>query len=118
MIIIVFVSNCPHSYFSNQYIYISLQINNYNDSPKNLKRAHKQLYFVLSSVTPLTWTLFSPPDQGPPVLPDGLLPHAQDVEAGGEAAGDGNVADLDQVGLFMIHNPQSTESNLRGKFAE
>ena len=78
------------------------------------------LYFQVLLLARLSPDLdpFFPPDQGPPVLPDGLLPHAQDVEAGGEAAGDGNVADLDQVGLFMIHNPQSTESNLRGKFAE
>ena len=58
------------------------------------------------------------PNQGSPVLPDGLLPHPKDVEAGGKAAGDGNVADLDEVGLLMIHNPQSTERNLIEKFVE
>ena len=65
------------------------------------------MYFQLSFIARF------PPDQGPPVLPDGILPHPQDVEAGGEAAGDGDVADLDEIGLHMIHNPQSTERNLR-----
>ena len=38
-------------------------------------------------------------------LPESLGPHAQDVEAGSEAAGDGDVDDLDDAGVFMIHNP-------------
>ena len=44
-----------------------------------------------------------------------LCPHPEGVEAGGEAAGDGDVANLDQVGLFIILYPQSTKSNLREK---
>ena len=44
-----------------------------------------------------------------------LCPHPEGVEAGGEATGDGDVANLDQVGLFIILYPQSTKSNLREK---
>ena len=32
-------------------------------------------------------------------------PASQDVEAGCEAAGDGDVDNLDEAGLLMIHNP-------------
>ena len=41
------------------------------------------------------------------VLPDCDCagPHAQDVEAGGEPAGDGDVADLDEAGLLITHYP-------------
>ena len=48
------------------------------------------------------------------LLPDSLWPHAQDVEARSEATGYGDVANLDQICVLMIHNQKPTESNLRG----
>ena len=47
------------------------------------------------------------------LFPESLWPHAQDIEAGGEATGDRDVANLDQVYVLMIHNQKPTESNLR-----
>ena len=32
-------------------------------------------------------------------------PHPQDVEAGGQAAGDGDVANLDEASLLIVHYP-------------
>ena len=48
----------------------------------------------------------------PLVLPDCVLPHAHDVEARGEAAGDSDVANLDQTAPLVILNQNPAQHGL------
>ena len=48
----------------------------------------------------------------PLVLPSCLSPHAHDVEAGGEATGDSDVANLDQATPLVILNQNPTQHGL------
>ena len=48
----------------------------------------------------------------PLVLPGCLSPHAHDVEAGGEATGDSDVANLDQTAPLVILNQNPAQHGL------
>ena len=48
----------------------------------------------------------------PLVLPDCVALHAHDVEAGGEATGDSDVANLDQTAPLLVLNQNSAQHGL------
>ena len=48
----------------------------------------------------------------PLVLPGCLSPHAHDVEAGGEATGDSDVANLDQATPLIVLNQNPAQHGL------